>query len=183
MIKAIAAVLVSALFPGFAAAQLSVELDLDGVVGNGPDVNCADVSDYINVDIWITGTPLSLLSASVSICNNDGSLEFQGYQDAIGSPWTITPPQFGPCLVIQATDFTFSAPKTVPFLYGTATYHAAADGTLGELTVDDNNSGWFSANGGGTGFFTNNIGVLFLIGGCDTATEESSWGAVKGLFR
>ncbi len=139
MSKAIPVILASALFGGFAAAQPSVELDLDGVTGNGPDMYCVEVSNYISVDIWITGAPISLFSAHVSICNLDGALEFQGFQDAIGAPWTITPPQInGSCALFQATDLTFSAPKALPLLYGRITYHAAVDFSFGDLTVDAN---------------------------------------------
>ncbi len=184
MVKTITVALLGSLFAGFAVAQfeLSVELDLDGVVGNGPDVIAANMSDYISVDVWIIGDPTSVSYVGVTFCNLDGSLEFQGYSDAIGSGWTITPPQVtGSCVLVQATDFSFSAPKIAPFLHGTATYHAAVDASIDDLTIDARQSGWFTAFG--PYLFSDNVGAVVIVSGEPAATEESSWGGVKGLFR
>ncbi len=180
MKKALAVAFVGALFAGIALAQPTIELDLDNVLGNGPDVAVAIVSDYITVDVWVVGSaPSNLISANVTLCNLDGSLEFQGYAYAVA--WTNTAPQVNPpCVLLQSTDFAFVG-LAIPFLHGTATYHAAVDNSLDDLTIDGNQSGWFSYYGGTGLFNTGNVGGSVQIGG--SATEESSWGAVKGLFR
>lgn len=165
-----------------------IELDLDGVLGNGPDVMSATVSDYITVDVWIMGTGLPLVSSNFTICNLDGSLEYQGYASNIDPPWTITPPQISDnCALHQATDFTFSDPKPVPFLQGTVTWHAAVDQSIAEIGIDLDPamSGWFN-----TAFcskfktscmFETSINCTVVIGA--TNTETTSWSEVKGLFR
>ncbi len=177
MKKALAVAFLCAIFAGFVAAQ-TIELDLDGTPGNGPDVVPAAVSDYINVDVYINGTGM-LFSANFTICNLDGSLEFQGY--AYNTPWTNTPPVVTPpCVLIQATDFTFGSPLAMPFLHGTATYHAAVDASLDDLTIDLANSGWFNDQFL-SGAFSDFVGGSVQIG--SSATEQTNWGAVKDLFR
>ena len=94
MKKALAVALMGALFAGFAMAQpYFIEVDLDGIAGNGPDAAAANVSDYIDVNIWVSGSGPGLLSSNFTICNLDGSLEFQGYTNLVPAPWTPTPPQ------------------------------------------------------------------------------------------
>ncbi len=184
MMKAIAVVLLGTLSAGFAVAQIqtSVEFDLDGVVGNGPDIIAVTVSDYIAVDVWITGDPHPLLFVAITMCNLDGSLEFQGFQYAFGLPWTAYPPDInGPCVLLRTVDFSFTNWKMTPVLFGTAMYHAAVDASLDDLAIDADNSAWFSLYGI-TGIFTDNVGASVQIGGV-TSTEESSWGGVKSLFR
>ncbi len=183
MKKAITVALLGMVFAGFAAAQnqSSVELDLDGVVGNGPDNVFVSVSDYIDVDVWLTGDPHPLVVVSIGICNVDGSLEFQGFQYAFGLPWTVYPPEIdGSCAWIWAFDPSFMSGTMTPILFGTATYHAAVDGSLDDLTISSD-SAWLGFYGY-TYFFTDNVGASIQIGGV-TSAEESSWGGVKSLFR
>ena len=122
MKKALAVALLGAVFAGFAMAQpYSIELDLDGIQGNGPDVLAAEVSDYIAVDIWINGAGLPLISSNLTLCNHDGSLEFQGYVDNIKpnyATWVITDPVIiGNCVLLQATDFCGALPRMATALF------------------------------------------------------------------
>jgi hypothetical protein len=186
MKKALVATLMGALFAGFAMAQpYFVELDLDGVLGNGPDVVSAEVSDYIDVNVWITGTGPMLFSTNFTICNMDGSLEFQGFTSVdIPGGWTqVDPTDVGNgCWLMQAIDLSGGAPLAVPFLHGVVTYHAAVDHTFDDLTIDLDPlaSGWFNT-AFGSGGFEDFVGAGVQIG--TAATEETNWGAVKGLFR
>ena len=166
-------------FATAASAQYTVELDLNGVVGDGPDVVEAEVSDYIDVDVWMHG-PAMVLSMGADICNYDGSLEFQGYTSNSPSGWTdnTVTANYPPCLTVQMTDFGFMAPVPLPYMMGTLTFHAAVDHSTDDLVVIS--GGWFS-EGFGSGACDVLIGGTVIIGG--SATEESSWGAVKGLFR
>ena len=177
MKKALAVAFLCAIFAGFVAAQ-TIELDLDAVQGNGPDVVPAAVSDYINVDVWIMGNG-GLFSANFTLCNLEGDLEFQGYAPA--NPWTNTAPVVTPpCALMQATDFSFGSPLALPFLHGTATYHAVVDHSFGNLTIDLAQSGFFTTMGA-SGSFSGFVGASVQIG--SAATEQTNWGAVKDLFR
>lgn len=173
-------VLFATLAPGTSAQPYTVELDLDGQVGNGPDHMGAGVSDYIDVNVWIMGSGAPLFSSYFMLCNLDGSLEFQGFTSMIPPPWTHTPPQTGTvCFQMQDTDFTYSAPIAVPFQQGVVTYHCAVNGSLGDITIDTSASGWFTS-GFESGFYQA-INASVQIGG--TATEQTVWGSVKELFR
>jgi hypothetical protein len=182
MKKAFAVVAMLA-FAAAAHAQFTVELDLNGVQGDGPDLIEAMVSDYVTGDVWVYG-PDALFSFGVILCNYDGSLEFQGFVYNTPAGWTNTPPNVGPdgCVTIQATDFNFATPMVLPAMVGTVTFHAAVDMSIDDITFGD--CGYFTV-----AFLSgvmDNSGTLagtVLIGDQGTSTEESSWGAVKGLFR
>ena len=178
MKKAFVAAAVVMLFATAASAQFTAELDLDGVVGNGPDFIEVMVSDYVDVDVWITG-PNALLSFGMTICNYDGSLEYQGTTYFIPTGWTPIEPVPGVCFDVQATDFTFSNPMQLPALVATVTFHAAVDESIDDIIILQ--GGYLSA-GFLSGNFSEMIGCTVQIGDI-IGTEEASWGAVKGLFR
>ncbi len=177
MKKAFVAAAVVMLFATMASAQFSVELDLDGVLGNGPDFIEVEVSEYVAVDIWVHG-PAALLSYGMTICNYDGSLEYQGCAYYVPTGWTPIDPIPGVCFDVQATDFTFSNPMALPALVATVTFHAAVDQSIDDIIIMQ--GGYLSA-GFLSGLFEGNVGATVKIG--SIATEEASWGAVKGLFR
>ena len=177
MKKALALVAMLAV-ASFVSAQTVAELDLDGVYGNGPDYIIAEVSDYILVDVYISA-PFGILSFGVDIANYDGSLEYQGCTYSVPSGWTATPPVPGPKITVQATDFTFNNPIVVyPYKVATVEYHAAVDGSIDDLAIVLH--GWFNTQML-SGVFDEVIGGTVQIG--SAGAEESSWGAVKGLFR
>ncbi len=164
-----------------AQPSYSVELDLDGTLGNGPDIVSATVSDYIAIDIWIHGG-VDLFYARIEVCNFDGSLEGLGIIVNPPPGWEVSPVDTpGPmCLVKTISDFTFAVPMTLPWRFGTITYHAAVDHAFGEITVLLMNSSWINVNFE-SGLFDMAIGCGIQIG--TSAAEPSSWGGVKGLFR
>ena len=155
------------------------ECDLDGVFGNGPDVVSAEVSDYIAVNLMIQH-PTMLFSWGITFSNPDGSLEFQGCEYFVPAVWTAVPCQPGDPVTAQATDFTFTAPLdvSVPTTVCVVTFHAAVDCSMDEIIVLE--SGWLDVNFI-SGVFDPFTPCTVVIGG--TGTEESSWGAVKDLFR
>jgi hypothetical protein len=163
------------LVASFAFAANYAEFDLDDIQGNGPDVITAQVSDYILVDVWAF-TDVPVLVWGIEVHNVDGSLEFQSYEQFFPTGWTCPNPT-PPVIVVQGQDMTFSNPMYTPVLVATITYHAAVDCSVDDLT-------------GAAGLCLGNdfveypfdaIGGQVIIGG--SATEETNWGAVKGLFR
>ena len=98
---------------------------------------------------------------------------------SVPSGWTATPPVPGPKITVQATDFTFNNPIVVyPYKVATVEYHAAVDGSIDDLAIVLH--GWFNTQML-SGVFDEVIGGTVQIG--SAGAEESSWGAVKGLFR
>lgn len=183
MKKALAVALMGALFAGFAMAQpYFIELDLDAVTGNGPDLGAAETSDYVDISCWVMGAgAANLISANYTLCNADGFLEFQGYAGATG--WNHTAPQAaGPgCYLVQATDFALVG-LPAPFLHGVATFHVAGNHAFADVYPDpDPGSGGWSDLNFAVGSFEPGVGCGIQIGG--SATEQSNWGAVKELFR
>lgn len=162
-----------------AHGQYSVELDLNGTPGDGPDYVVAAVSDYITGDLWIHG-PVALFSFGVIICNYDGSLEFQGAAYATPAGWTNAPVAPGECVTVQATDFNFATPLVLPYMVATLTFHAAVDQSIDDITFGD--AGWLDINFM-SGVMDNQGTLAGTVQIGETSTEESSWGAVKGLFR
>ncbi len=167
-------------------AGLGVELDLDGTLANGPDFVVAAVSDYVNVDVWVTGTGTASV-LFIRVCNLDGSLEFQGGTQGPGIPnwgFNLNPVGGQNCVDIDASDLekTGLALLVPPALVATLVYHAAVDNSCDDLTVDLPAS--LFIDGTGVHGFDGAMNCMIDIGGgCVSATEENNWGAVKGLFR
>lgn len=166
------------LFASVAYGQFYVELDDDGVLGEPMEENFDCVaSTYYDLEVWIFG-PEQLFSFGVILCNMDMSLEFQGFVYNVGG-WTPVEVQPGECITIQATDFSFTNPMTLPSMVGVVTYHYAVDGSVDDITLDP--SGVLTV--GFTSPLYDNVGAVLKRFYPPAATEESSWGAVKGLFR
>ncbi|MFH1279619.1 MAG: hypothetical protein ABIK65_14725 [Candidatus Eisenbacteria bacterium] len=169
-----------AVWPATSAAQWFVELDLDGTVGNGPDIVDVEVNDYVDGDLWLYG-PAGVYSFGFIICSFDGALEDEGFTYYIPEVWTFAPVIWNPgCYTVQATDFTFSEPIALPAMLATIHYQAAVDQTIANIVLQaggyfDTTFGSGSVDNVGDTLATVRIGV--------TSTEKSSWGAVKGLFR
>lgn len=151
-----------------------MEFDLDGIQGNGPDVITAEVSDYILVDIWFFND-VPMISFGVTVLQLDGSLEYQSCE-YFCEGWTAVDPIPGPQFDVQATDWTMTLPLQ-NHLVATVIFHAAVDCSVDDIQGID-------ASYLGTDYntyFIDAIGAQVIIGG--SATEETNWGAVKGLFR
>ncbi|MBN1826969.1 MAG: hypothetical protein JW958_11960 [Candidatus Eisenbacteria bacterium] len=170
----------------FATASLAFgagtcELDLDAVVGNGPDFIIAEVSDYIVVDIYMMVPGVEYgQSIGCIVGNFDGSLEYQGCVYHTPPSWAAVPPAVGEEITVQATSWggTDLLNFNTPILVATLTFHAAADCSVDDLVV---------ISGGVFDMMLGQVDFDVLIGGTvqigTSATEEASWGAVKGLFR
>ncbi len=165
---------------GEANGQVSGELDLDGVVGNGPDTIQVAVGEIISVDVWVLG-PTPIISAGITLCNIDGALEFQGAASNLPATWTVSPMWVpGPCKSLSATDFSFSNPVSLPRLFHTFTYHAAVDQALASIRLDLNLSGWMNSSLE-SGLFSSSVDGSVQIG--STGISRIGWGKIKSLFR
>ncbi len=163
------------------AQDLSIELDGDNILGNGPDTLIVSPFSSVPIDVHVTGLSVIVISANFTL-SHSGPATWNPYSHATG--WTTQPDQHygGNDWLIQATDFAFQG-LYPPFLHGTA--HYTFDGPVGLVTVSIvEPTGWLGSQFI-TNYFVNNIGLTFGIDSEDppTATEESSWGAVKQLFR
>lgn len=187
MKRALSVAILSTLFSTFAtfatAQPYTIELDLDGILGNGPDTLSATVGDYIDVDVWIFGEGEDLIGADFSICNANGSLEFQSFVPVDVASWSNWMGNTGPgCRKIQAGTFSGVPVLTVPFLHGVVTYRCAVDATISSIAIDLDPlaSDWFTSSLA-RGPFDSFVGASVIVGA--TAIEENDWGAIKTLFR
>ncbi len=175
-----AGMILAAMAPIAHSQPFGVELDLDGQMGNGPDTLSASIGDYIRGDIWVLG-PTPILSFGFTLCNLDGSLEHQGSVSNVPATWTVSTTGLpGHCMDLTATDFTFSDPVSLPWLFHTITYQAAVDQTLASLQIDLNLSGWLNTSLE-SGFFSSSVGGSVQIG--STEVYGTEWGKIKSLFR
>lgn len=161
-----------------------VELDLDGQLGNGPDVGAAAVGDTIAVEVWMVGEGCGLLGSWFTLCNDSGSLNFIEITTDFEPPWIEEPPTVaGTCVSHLAIDFTFSAPIPIPFHHGTILYRVANEQPLSEIEIDSANgaSGYVDFCTGLGGTFEGGTGCTIVVGATETETED--WGAIKNLFR
>ncbi len=178
--KSILALSIATILPSTAvSAQYSIEMDGDGILGNGPDYVAAAPSSTVPIDVYVTGQASAVYSANFTI-HWIGPGSWIPYAHATG--WTTSPDQGTWWPLIQATDFTFTG-LVPPFLHGTARF--TYDGPVNLVTVSIiAPNGWFDSSYT-SGVFTNNTGITFGIGIDDppTATEESSWSDIKEMFR
>ncbi|MFH1279185.1 MAG: hypothetical protein ABIK65_12495 [Candidatus Eisenbacteria bacterium] len=72
-----------------ALAEQIVELDLDGVPGNGPDTAYVSGGSAVPVDVWFRGGD-TFIGLQVDICNPDDGLAFESveYSTVVVGPTT-----------------------------------------------------------------------------------------------
>jgi hypothetical protein len=180
--------LVVLLAAGGVSAQYSVEADLNGIVGDPqPDFLVTTVGEDVLVDFWVLG-PDWVKAYGFQACNYDLSLSYVStlYYPTPGGCWAsqpVTSPDSLGCIRLSGQNLTFGwCPLIPPYRVATVTYQAAVDGSIAEIALGA--VGGVMTYSFYTQSFTNNGEVLARIQiGDVTATEPTSWGLVKSLFR
>ncbi len=161
-------------------AEQAAELDLDGILGNGPDTTSVPLGTTVEVDVWLVGGD-PLWGFQIMVCNADGNLQFESVVYNTSPSWTNFPPEFPSpnCVTITAADFT-SDPLPQPDMVATMIYTAIVDHSLAELSVDKDSSSVLYQD-----IVPRQIEVsvdaFVQIGAI--GTNQSTWGNVKTLFR
>lgn len=172
---------------GTAVATEMVELDLDGVLGNGPDTLAVAAGDFVPVNVWFVGDG-SLLAFDMYICNPEGAMVFLELAYLTPGTWTNEDPEEAPggCVKFFSLDMGFDG-MGQPAGVATATYWAAADNAIAEVAVGDGTEFLALLPGGGiaSGAIDGSVSAFVRIGdpGSPTGTRETTWSSVKGLFR
>ncbi|MBM3321536.1 MAG: hypothetical protein FJY73_12760 [Candidatus Eisenbacteria bacterium] len=166
-----------------------LEVDLDGVPGNGPDTVAATVGESLFVDLWVMGHTQGeewqgLLLVYATLCNEDGWLQFV--------EWTLGPVAYpcmqyytetvsgGACTGMMGTGYVIGCATPAPFLFSRVTYDLIGGETFADLEVDLGNSYWIDYAYDAGDFVAGINGVIRIDA---TATEGMTWGRVKRLFR
>lgn len=172
----IALTIVTCLSPHTLIAQNSLEIDLDGQLGNGPDTVHASISDTIDAAIWIVPTPGEFLwQFGVLLCETGDVLAFEeGIIEAVTEAEIVD--IANGCPVLSGFH---SFGWTPPFHAATSRYTATSNGTS-LLSIDLEISGWDSDDLFPRPF-DSAVGAVIQVG--TTATETTQWGQVKELFR
>ncbi|GEM_PF-2140562 len=168
-----------------------IVMDYDGDPMNGPDVITGQVSDEVTLYIYFIGEGIMIQSFGAYFCNYDESLEIVSsrYLNQYTVPVGIVPVSYGivpltepepNCYQLQGTDWGGTAPLMPPGLIMEVVVHLAVDCSVDLIEWDPENVAWTTL-GSGVIVPEEMVGVQIIIGG--TGTEESSWGAVKDLFR
>ncbi len=162
--------------PESSYAQNSIEIDLDGQLGNGPDTVFAAVSDTIAAEIWITPTPgVYLTQFGFFACESGAILTFEeGIIEVSADTASVEPDD-------SCVAFFAFAPQGLfpPFLAATAKYSVMA-GTTGSLSIDLEDTAWDNGDFD-VRQFDSSVGAVVQV--TTTATETTQWGRVKELFR
>jgi len=158
----------------------SVELDLDGTVGNGPDTVSVNPGDPVSIDVWITGIGEPLVFFNVHVCNPGGELAFQSGSYSVPAAWYTEPlVETASCVEMAAWDPDFITVMPIPRLVGDLVYQVSQPGTTADLTFG---YAVFEDQSFMGGTFQATIGATVLIGG-PTPVESPSWSSIKQLFR
>ena len=172
------------------AEPISLELDFDGILGNGPDMVNAQPGDTLAVDVWFSGTWNLLLDIQIGLCTNPTVLYLSGFGYADVSPYSCSQPddKGDGCWTMRAIYFS-TISLSSPCWYGRAYYAVASDNSCSWITIDPALSYYTDLVGptGTTGLFENNTPAGVLVNTAEdcftTGTQESNWGEIKTLFR
>ena len=173
------------LAPTAGAQPFYIELDFDGILGNGPDVVSAQPGDTLVVDVWCLGASNAIIAINIYLCTNPDKLSLVQFQNTTG--WNATAPidQGNGCWKMSAVDFSM-ANIAPPFLYGRASYRIVSDNMCGWIDIDPTLSDWCVLDFY-VGPFENNIHAGVLVNTTEdcftTGTQDSNWGEIKTLFR
>lgn len=175
--------LLAAACPAEAQAPI-LELDVDGVMDNGPDHVAMAVGDTLAIDVWVYGEENTMVSIQHTLCADETFLQYLSYVyfPEYSSTWTCSPIAMlpGGCVSAVATQFNFGEYYPLPVYFGIAYYRAWAPTSLTEVAIDS--TGYFDWQFN-SGSMSDAIGLTVEITDGTTSTQTGSWSAVKELFR
>ncbi len=163
------------------SADMIVELDLDGQLGNGPDTIAVSPGDSIAVDVWIKGDQFGGFFWSFGCYLIDSGVLDLIDAEVFPLTWTPLPiTETGDTVFVSAWDPWLSGVPGPTLQAASVTYEVAAESGFGILKTDLSRS--FYMIYGFTATFDDYVGAHVTIQGT-TGIEESSWGDIKQLFR
>jgi hypothetical protein len=168
------------LFVPCASGQTYVELDGDGILGNGPDIVGGAVGDTVLIDVYLhhNVTQGRLCYAWVPLCANQAvSLSTEFWT----GPWVNYAVPMDTCLGLYGSDVPNFCDNQIDSPVRFASVKYVIEGCPGSVHVEDSDSEWIDSVFD-AGVFSGSIPV-WLCAETPTETSESSWGSIKELFR
>lgn len=180
LVRSVAACFVLVMPGAMAGADQWLELDLDGVLGNGPDTLEVGLGDVVEVDVWLSGGR-TLMGFDLIVCNHDAVLDFQSAEYHTPGTWGDEPAlETGEGCVGVATWAYAAEFLDQPVMPVTLAYWAVQDKAVAFLDVEAESSMvWYEDYS--SSYITNGVGAYVRVG--SVATSSSTWGMVKQLFR
>ncbi|MBM3321533.1 MAG: hypothetical protein FJY73_12745 [Candidatus Eisenbacteria bacterium] len=162
--------------------DFGVEVDLDGQLGNGPDTVVVGAGDSVTAEVWIEDHDGMIIYLLVRLCNHDRYLSFTSGTYMLWGTWEGQPiVADSECVTFEA--ITFSEPGPPAYHVGSATYTAAVEGATAELSVDLEGSLYCNGELVCDQFAYAVRAYVRVEPGEPTASEQPTWGTIKGLFR
>lgn len=162
-----------------------VELDVDGIIGNGPDILEGLAADTLKVDVWFLGQlAYELQGADVVLCDNEagpGPVTYRYAWCRLGWPFLGYGYELPDgCAELQFDNHGHPSEGTdLPALVGSFVFDVSEVTSDTRISVDESRStydGYF-----GTESFDGSSGIVIRFP--STSADLSTWGTVKALFR
>ncbi|MBM3320383.1 MAG: hypothetical protein FJY73_06875 [Candidatus Eisenbacteria bacterium] len=168
-----------------ARTNAAIELDLDGVLGNGPDTIEAFIGEDVRLDLWWVGdlpSPRIMVAAS-TVCSPGDALVYVATEYHLPAYWESYPPDFPSPGCVSLATYTINWFGCIewPFCHATITFRAAAEGSIAELASDVAGSVLMTCTSWTYYYAAWPSKAYVRIG--STETESSSWGSLKRLFK
>ena len=166
------------LLPALSFGENLIEVDLDGVFGNGPDTLTVPQGTPVTITIWFDGDVL-LLAFAVAACGLDSANV--ALAEHLSTWWINNIP-------LNANGCVLFVASTIDILYlplpsavAEITYVANLDPGVYPIEIDPLQSYWYDNS-------LNEVTIDSFIPGYllvteATSTSVGSWGDVKNLFR
>ena len=168
------------LLPTLSFSENLIEVDLDGVFGNGPDTLAVPQGTPVTITIWFDGDgDLWLIAFAVAPCGLD-SVNIAQVEHLI-TWWVENNPIIADgCVFFEAATIDISY-LSLPSAVAEITYVANLDPGLYPIEIDPLQSYWYDIS-------LNEVTIDSFIPGYLLVTEATntsvgSWGDVKNLFR
>jgi hypothetical protein len=165
--------------PGALRADMVVELDLNGFLGDGPDSVAVALGDSLQVDVWIVGDDFPIDHFAICMTDDD-LLDVLGAEIVLPWPWVPWHVYENGDTIVVAAHILNHPCEPGPTLHGArVSYRAAGEGNA-PIEVDLKRSRYqcFDPSYSFTGY----IGAVVEIVP-PTSTGSRSWGSIKSLFR
>ncbi|MFH1279385.1 MAG: hypothetical protein ABIK65_13520 [Candidatus Eisenbacteria bacterium] len=169
--------------PSSGSANPLIELDVDGIPGNGPDTIHVGVGETFDVGAWVYPDNNGLASAAVYLEDAEGTFLFEDIQ--------FFPPEGWVSYLVYTDSVTvLFAVGTMPPLscifspwrIAVLTFRSMVDEACGTLIVQEGVSSCIWCNIFDCEWVVPSIEPTICVG-APTSTAGSTWGRVKKLFR